>query len=195
MLVTLEGIDGAGKTTVLSALSDAYPEAVVTREPSESWYGEAVERSIAAPDSDSLAELFLFVADHADHLGRVVRPALADGSLVIADRYVDSRIAYQGATLRDEVKRPMEYVRGIHEPFTRMPDLTLYLDVDPETAAKRAGATNKMEHADFLADVRANYERLIDAEPDRFVRIDATNPPEEVVAAAEETLARVVDGE
>ena len=193
MLVTLEGIDGAGKTTVLSALSDAYPEAVVTREPSESWYGEAVERSIIAPDSDSLAELFLFLADHADHLGRVVRPALADGSLVIADRYVDSRIAYQGATLRDEVKRPMEYIRGIHEPFTRMPDLTLYLDIDPETAAERAGATNKMEHADFLADVRANYERLIDAEPDRFVRIDATRPPEEVVAAAEETLARVVD--
>jgi dTMP kinase len=193
MLVTLEGIDGAGKTTVLSALSDAYPEAVVTREPSESWYGEAVERSIAAADSDSLAELFLFLADHADHLGRVVRPALADGSLVIADRYVDSRIAYQGATLRDEVKRPMEYIRGIHEPFTRMPDLTLYLDIDPETAAERAGATNKMEHADFLADVRANYERLIDAEPDRFVRIDATRPPEEVVAAAEETLARVVD--
>jgi len=193
MLVTLEGIDGAGKTTVLSALSDAYPEAVVTREPSESWYGEAVERSIAAADSDSLAELFLFLADHADHLGRVVRPALADGSLVIADRYVDSRIAYQGATLRDEVKRPMEYIRGIHEPFTRMPDLTLYLDIDPETAAERAGATNKMEHADFLADVRANYERLIDAEPDRFVRVDATRPPEEVVAAAEETLARVVD--
>lgn len=193
MLVTLEGIDGAGKTTVLSALSDAYPEAVVTREPSESWYGEAVERSIVAPDSDSLAELFLFLADHADHLGRVVQPALADGSLVIADRYVDSRIAYQGATLRDEVKRPMEYIRGIHEPFTRMPDLTLYLDIDPETAAERAGATNKMEHADFLADVRANYERLIDAEPDRFVRIDATRPPEEVVAAAEETLARVVD--
>ncbi|PSP57788.1 dTMP kinase [Halobacteriales archaeon QH_7_66_36] len=193
MLVTLEGIDGAGKTTVLSALSDAYPEAVVTREPSESWYGEAVERSIVAPDSDSLAELFLFLADHADHLARVVQPALADGSLVIADRYVDSRIAYQGATLRDEVKRPMEYIRGIHEPFTRMPDLTLYLDIDPETAAERAGATNKMEHADFLADVRANYERLIDAEPDRFVRIDATRPPEEVVAAAEETLARVVD--
>ena len=193
MLVTLEGIDGAGKTTVLSALSDAYSEAVVTREPSESWYGEAVERSIAAADSDSLAELFLFLADHADHLGRVVRPALADGSLVIADRYVDSRIAYQGATLRDEVKRPMEYIRGIHEPFTRMPDLTLYLDIDPETAAERAGATNKMEHADFLVDVRANYERLIDAEPDRFVRIDATRPPEEVVAAAEETLARVVD--
>ena len=193
MLVTLEGIDGAGKTTVLSALSDAYPEAVVTREPSESWYGEAVERSIVAPDSDSLAELFLFLADHADHLGRVVQPALADGSLVIADRYVDSRIAYQGATLGDKVKRPMEYIRGIHEPFTRMPDLTLYLDIDPETAAERAGATNKMEHADFLAGVRANYERLIDAEPDRFVRIDATRPPEEVVAAAEETLARVVD--
>ncbi|MFB6116901.1 dTMP kinase [Halosegnis sp.] len=192
MLVTLEGIDGAGKTTVLEALADAHPEAVVTREPTKSWYGEAVERSIADDDSDSLAELFLFIADHADHLDRVIRPALAADRLVLADRYVDSRLAYQGESLREELKRPMEYIRGVHEPFTRWPDATLYLDVDPETGAKRAGATNKMEHAEFLAGVRSNYERLVEAEPDRFVRIDATRPPEEVIATAERTLTRLL---
>lgn len=193
MLVTLEGIDGAGKTTILEGLSDAYPDAVVTREPTTSWYGEAVNRSISDDDSDPLAELFLFLADHADHLDRVIRPELADGTLVIADRYVDSRIAYQGAALRDEVNRPMEYIRGVHDPFTRWPDATLYLDIDPQTGAKRAGATNKMEHADFLARVRSNYEQLVDAEPERFVRLDASRSPEAVLASAEDVVGRLVE--
>ncbi|MFC7176080.1 dTMP kinase [Halosegnis marinus] len=192
MLVTLEGIDGAGKSTVLSALGHAYPDAVTTCEPTDSWYGDAVNRSIGDDDSDPLAELFLFVADHADHLSRVVRPALDEGKLVVSDRYVDSRIAYQGESLRGEVKRPMEYVRGVHAPFTRMPDATLYFDVDPETGAERAGATNKMEHADFLAGVRANYERLVESEPERFVRIDAERSPEEVLDATEDALERVL---
>lgn len=193
MLVTLEGIDGAGKTTVAEALADAYPEAVVTREPTDSWYGEAVDRSIESADSDPLAELFLFVADHANHLSETVRPALEDGKLVISDRYVDSRIAYQGESLRGEVKRPMEYIRGIHSPFTRMPDRTLYFDIDPKLGAERAGATNKMEHAGFLAGVQANYERLIEAEPERFVRIDAERSPEAVIEATESMLNRVLE--
>ncbi|KAB7515763.1 dTMP kinase [Halosegnis rubeus] len=188
MLITLEGIDGAGKTTVLEALSDSHPEACTTREPTTSWYGDAVDRSISSPDSDSLAELFLFIADHADHLSRVVEPALDAGELVISDRYVDSRIAYQGAALNGEVPRPMEYIRGIHTAFTRMPDATIYYDIDPETGAERAGATNKLEHADFLADVHENYERLIDRDPQRFHRIDATRSPEAVIDATEDVL-------
>lgn len=193
MLVTLEGIDGAGKTTVARALADAYPEAVTTREPTGSWYGEAVDRSIEADDSDPLAELFLFIADHADHLSGTIQPALDDGKLVISDRYVDSRIAYQGESLRGEVKRPMEYIRGIHAPFTRMPDRTIYFDIDPERGAERAGATNKMEHAGFLAGVQANYERLIEAEPDRFVRIDAERSPEAVIEATEDVFERLLE--
>ncbi|MDZ7747022.1 MAG: dTMP kinase [Halobacteriales archaeon] len=188
MLVTLEGIDGAGKTTVLEALSDAYPEALTTCEPTTSWYGDAVNRSISSPDSDSLAELFLFIADHADHLSRVIEPALADGDLIISDRYVDSRIAYQGAALDGELTRPMEYIRGIHTAFTRMPDATIYYDIDPETGAQRAGATNKLEHADFLAQVHRNYERLIDRDPERFHRIDASRSPEAVIDATEDIL-------
>jgi dTMP kinase len=195
MLITLEGIDGAGKTTAQEALSAAYPDAVCTREPTDSWYGEAVKRSIGDATSDPLAELFLFVADHADHLARTVQPALDDGRLVISDRYVDSRIAYQGASLCGVVDRPMEYVRGVHAPFTRMPDATLYFDVSPELGAERAGATNKMEHIDFLADVAANYERLLEAEPGRFVRIDATRSPEAVIESVEDVLSRLVDKE
>ena len=193
MLVTLEGIDGSGKTTVAEALRESLPgETVFTHEPTDSWYGEAVERSLGDADADPLAELFLYTADHADHLSRVVEPALADGALVVSDRYVDSRYAYQAATLDGVVRRPVEYVRGVHEPFTRAPDATLYFDVPPETGAERAGATNKFETAGYLAEVQANYERLIESDPDRFVRIDATRSPEAVVAAAEDVVERLL---
>ena len=181
MLVTLEGLDGSGKTTVWESLREVYPDAVFTREPTDSWYGEAVARSIDADDADPLAELFLYTADHADHLSRVVRPALADGDLVVSDRYSDSRYAYQGATLADSaVDDPVSYIQSIHQPFTRQPELTVYLDIDPETAAERSGKTNKFEQTDYLERVRANYERLIDAEPERFVRVDATQSPDAV---------------
>ena len=192
MLITLEGIDGGGKTTVAEALQDTLPEAVFTREPTDSWYGEAVERSIDDDGADPVAELFLYTADHADHLSRVVRPALEAGKVVVSDRYSDSRYAYQGATLDGVVRRPMEYVRGVHEPFTRAPDATLYFDVPPETGAERAGATNKFETAGYLAEVQANYERLVESDPDRFVRIDATRSPEAVVAATEDVVERLL---
>ncbi|MCY4730892.1 dTMP kinase [Natronomonas gomsonensis] len=193
MLITLEGIDGSGKTTVREALADSHPEAVFTREPTESWYGEAVNRSINDDAADPMAELFLYTADHADHLSRVVRPALNEGKTVISDRYSDSRYAYQGATLSGVVKQPMAYIKGVHEPFTRKPDATLYFDVPPKTGADRAGATNKFEAADYLEAVQQNYERLIDAEPNRFVRIDATQSPEEVIASAERVVADLLD--
>ena len=192
MLITLEGIDGSGKTTVAEALQDTLPEAMFTREPTDSWYGEAVERSIDDDGADPVAELFLYAADHADHLSRVVRPALEAGKVVVSDRYSDSRYAYQGATLDGVVRRPMEYVRGVHEPFTRAPYATLYFDVPPETGAERAGATNKFETAGYLAEVQANYERLVESDPDRFVRIDATRSPEAVVAAAEDVVERLL---
>lgn len=192
MLITLEGIDGSGKTTVWEALKDSY-DAVFTREPTDSWYGEAVARSISNPEADPLAELFLYTADHAAHLSNTIRPALDAGNVVISDRYSDSRYAYQGAALEGVVKRPMEYVRGIHQPWTRPPDVTIYLDIDPETGAARSGANDKFEQADYLADVRANYETLIGYEPERFVRIDATQPPEDVLDAVETTLERLLD--
>jgi dTMP kinase len=194
MLITLEGLDGSGKSTVWEALHDTYPDAVFTREPTESWYGDAVNRAIGDDDADPLATLFLFTADHADHLSRVVRPALDDGEVVISDRYSDSRFAYQAASLADsDLKRPLEYIKGIHAAFSRTPDATIYLDVDPETGAERSGATNKFEQAGYLAQVRANYERLIDAEPDRFVRVDATQSPEEVLDAVEAAIDDLLD--
>jgi dTMP kinase len=191
MLVTLEGLDGSGKTSCWEMLrdSDVVPaDATFTREPTNSWYGEAVERSIGDDDADPLAELFLYTADHADHLSSVVRPALDAGKIVISDRYSDSRYAYQGATLDGVLEDPMAFVQRVHQPWTRPPDVTIYLDVDPETAAERSGATNKFETAEYLADVRENYRRLIDAERERFVEIDATQPQDVVRNAVRDAL-------
>ena len=196
MLITLEGLDGSGKTTVWEALQDVYPDATFTCEPTDSWYGEAVSRSMADADADALAELFLYTADHANHLSETVRPALADGGLVISDRYSDSRFAYQGATIERsnaDVQRPLEYVRGIHSAFSRPPDATIYLDLDPQTAAERAGRTDKFERDGYLTAVRDNYERLIDADPGRFYRVDATRAPEDVIARVEEIVADLVE--
>lgn len=191
MLITLEGIDGSGKTTVWEALRDSM-NGVFTKEPTDSWYGESVVRSLANDDADPLAELFLYTADHADHLSRVIRPALERDEIVISDRYSDSRYAYQGASLEGVVPRPMEYVRGIHQPFTRPPDATIYLDVSPQVGAERAGATDKFEQAGHLAAVQANYEQLIEYNPDRFVRIDAERSPEEVINGVEKAIERLL---
>ncbi|MBP1921112.1 dTMP kinase [Halorubrum alkaliphilum] len=196
MLITLEGLDGSGKTTVWEALHDVYPDALFTREPTDSWYGDAVYRSIDDDDADPLAELFLYTADHADHLANTVRPALDEGRLVVSDRYSDSRFAYQAATIAAsdaDVARPLEYVRGIHSAFSRPPDATIYLDLDARTAADRAGRTNKLERDGYLSAVRKNYERLVEAEPERFVRIDATRSPEAVIDSVERALADILD--
>jgi dTMP kinase len=191
MLLTLEGIDGSGKTTCWETLRAEF-EATFTREPTDSWYGDAVRQSIADDEADSLAELFLYTADHAAHLAGTVRPALSRGDIVISDRYSDSRYAYQGATLADRFDDAVAFVRGVHEPWTRPPDVTIYLDVDPETGARRSGATDKFESVEYLTAVRDNYERLIGADSERFVRVDATQSAEtvqrEVVDIVEELL-------
>ncbi|WP_049901154.1 dTMP kinase [Natrinema sp. J7-1] len=198
MLVTLEGLDGSGKTTVWESLQDRFPDAVFTREPTDdSWYGDVVYRSIEDDDADPLAELFLYPADHAAHLSRVIEPALERGDLVLSDRYSDSRFAYQGATLAaadgHDLDDPLEYVVDIHRPFSIDPELTIYLDLDSETAAERAGTTNKFERAAYLESVRENYERLIERDPDRFVRVDATQSPDAVLEDVSDALAAAAE--
>jgi dTMP kinase len=195
MLLTFEGIDGSGKTTVWEALGagELLPaDAVLTREPTETWYGQNVRRSLSDSAADSLAELFLFTADHAAHLSRVIRPALDEGQVVLSDRYSDSRYAYQAASLEGIIEHPMEYIKGIHSPFTRQPDVTIYFDVPAKVGADRAGATDKLERRGYLAGVRMNYERLIEAEPERFIRVDATQSPEAVLAAVEDIIGDIL---
>ncbi len=182
MLITLEGIDGSGKTSVWEALQDEFPKAVFTSEPTHSWYGEAVRRSIADDSADPLAELFLYTADHASHLSSTVIPALDAGNLVISDRYIDSRFAYQATSLSSRFDDALSFVKSVHEPWTRYPDLTVFFDLDPKTGASRTDSSEKFETISFLSDVSANYERVMNADPDRFRRIDASEDKRSVLS-------------
>jgi dTMP kinase len=191
MFVTVEGVDGAGKTTVVEEMREEFDGATFTREPTESWLGDAVERAVSDDDSEPLTDLFLFAADHADHLRRVIRPALEDDALLVCDRYVDSRYAYQGATLSDRFDDAVAWVRGVHEPWTVYPDLTLLLDVSVETALERKDADDKYEREGFLSEVAANYRSLAEEE-DRFVVVDASRDADTVAeACAEEVRDRL----
>ncbi len=186
-LITLEGIDGTGKSSIANMLKKRFPDAVFTREPTKSRIGRAVKRSIES-DGDPLAELFLFVADHAEHIAKVIRPALAEGKIVFSDRYSDSRYAYQGATLSDDFDDALAWVQGIHRGWTVVPDMTILFTIDPAVAVSRCGVRGektKFEKLEFLKKVQDNFLRLAREEPRRFVIIDAGAELEKVEREAE----------
>lgn len=122
LLVTIEGIDGTGKSTLLAMLSETLADLspVFTREPGATWVGTAVRRAIAE-EADPVAEALLFAADHAAHLAAVVRPALDEDRLVISDRYTDSRYAYQTAMLEGLIPDPLAWLRSVHDGWTIPP--------------------------------------------------------------------------
>ena len=195
-LITLEGIDGSGKSTALERLK-AHPSmnnVVFTREPTTDWIGEAVERAIHS-DTDHLAELFLFTADHAEHISKVIQPALGNGKTVISDRYSDSRYAYQGVTLSDKFDDPMKWIQSIHNGWTVVPDMTILFDIDPKIAVERCGnrgEQTKFEKIGFLERVRANYLRLVKEDPQRFVIVDTDRSIKEIETDVVELLTSIV---
>ena len=140
LLVTLEGIDGTGKSTLLKALKEelADLDPICTREPGATWVGESVRRAIAE-QIDPITEATLFVADHAAHLATVVRPALAEGKLVISDRFSDSRFAYQSVTLEGVIPDPEGWLRAMHNGWSVVPDKTFLLAVPVDNALDRLG--------------------------------------------------------
>jgi dTMP kinase len=184
-LITLEGIDGSGKSTVAKKLQEnpdirAF-EPIFTREPTRGTLtGTAVEKAIQS-DTDQLAELFLFTADHAEHLAKLVKPALECGKSVISDRYSDSRYAYQGITLKTRLGNPLEWIKNLHRGWTIIPDLTFLFDIRPEISVERCGRRgdqSKFEKIEFLGGVRELFLRLAYEDPERFIVIDASCSPE-----------------
>lgn len=191
-LITLEGIDGTGKSTIAERLQKHFPDAVFTAEPTHAWTGEAVRTAIKK-DVDSLVELFLFMADHAEHIASVVGPALESGKIVISDRYSDSRCAYQGALLAG-FDDPVAWIQGLHS-WSIKPDLTILFTVDTEVAIKRCsrrGKKTKFEQPGFLAQVQSNFLRLAREEPERFVVIDAGKPLDDVEGLAADAIGNVL---
>lgn len=191
-LITLEGIDGTGKSSIAKMLKTRFPEAVFTKEPTQSWIGKAVKRSIES-ETDPLAELFLFVADHAEHIAKVIRPALEQGKTVISDRYSDSRYAYQGATLSNKFDDAMEWIQSVHKGWTIAPDLTVLFIIDPVIAVSRCGIRGnhtKFEKIEFLKKVQQNFLKLAKKEPNRFVVIDAGKELEVVGREVERVIEK-----
>ena len=192
LLVTLEGIDGSGKSTLHLALRELLfeLEPVLTREPGATWVGESVRRAIAE-QIDPVTEATLFVADHAAHLAKIVRPALAQGKLVISDRYSDSRFAYQSVTLQGVIPNPEEWLRAMHNGWTIIPDKT-YLCVLPiDEALSRLKPQNEREHfekGDILEKVQKNYLTFARADPMRFVVVDAMKEKDEIASFVADSI-------
>ncbi|MCG7854696.1 MAG: dTMP kinase [Methanoregulaceae archaeon] len=184
VLITIEGIDGSGKSSLVSSLArlleDECP--VITREPGSTWLGESVRRAIA-DGADPVTEALLFVADHAAHIATVIRPALSAGKLVISDRYSDSRYAYQQVMLEGIIDRPLAWLRAVHDGWTIPPDLTFLIVLPVEEALSRMGDGRTLEHfeeAGVLSRVQENYLSLAAEEPSRFVLVDGLKKEEEI---------------
>jgi dTMP kinase len=181
VFVTFEGADGAGKSTQVellrAALSDRTP--LVVREPGGTPLGERVRDLLLHGVSMSPeAEMLLFMAARAELLAEAIRPALEGGRMVIADRYHDSTLAYQGGGRGVETWWPADFPRPDRTFLLRLPS--------PEAGFGRIAGrrADRLEAAglDFHRRVAAAYERLAAAEPSRWVVLDATRPPEEVHA-------------
>jgi dTMP kinase len=191
-LITLEGGEGAGKSTVLEALRAQLGargiDVLVTREPGGTPAGEAIRRVLLDPQLRGLcaeAELLLMFAARAQLVRDVVQPALAAGRWVLSDRFTDASFAYQGGGRGQPVERIAELERWAAAGVT--PDLTVLLDLPVADGLRRAngrGAADRieMENAEFFERVRAAYRARAAAESQRFRVIDAGRPLAAVVA-------------
>ncbi|MBO1766118.1 dTMP kinase [Allobranchiibius sp. GilTou38] len=197
--VVFEGGDGAGKTTQIEALrawlAAGEQEVVVTREPGGTKLGLQLRDLLLHGDHVApRAEALIFAADRAHHVETVVRPALARGAVVIADRYQDSSIAYQGAGRTLDAKEIAEVSRWATQGL--VPDVTILLDLDPAVGLARRGPGGdrlEQEKADFHERVRAGFLALAAAASHRYLVVDATLPAEEVTALVRDRVAPMVE--
>jgi len=181
LFISLEGIDGAGKTTVAGSLQNEWDDVVVTREPSEMWTGKNVRNALQNEEINPLVDFFLFMSDRKNHIEEIIKPSLDDGCLVVSDRYADSTRAYQRDNLRGHVPSPESYINNVMQPWTFEPDITFYLDVSIETALERMDGEDKYEKEEYLRRVKGNYEDLMQYYGDRMVRIDGEQSKEDVL--------------
>ena len=194
--ITFEGPDGAGKTTVLQqllpALQELGSEVVTTREPGGVAIAEEIRNIILNPANtamDDKTELLLFIAARRQHLKEKILPPLVQGKLLLIDRFIDSSIAYQGFGRGLDI----DDIHWLNQFATDglKPDLTLYFDIDTEEGLARIARNADrdvdrldMEKADMHRRVRQGYLSILEQEPDRLVKIDASQPLEAVVADA-----------
>jgi dTMP kinase len=194
--ITLEGIDGAGKSTHLAWLADylrAQGRAVlVTREPGGTPLGENLRTLLLAEPMQPETETLLMFAARAEHLATIIRPALARGVWVVCDRFTDASFAYQGGGRGVAEERIAVLEAWVQAGL--QPDLTLLFDVPPEVSRERLNKTGnadrfEQEKADFFARVRATYLRRAERSAGRVRLVDATQPVTKVQEALRDILA------
>ena len=195
LFIKFEGTDGCGKTTQIELLKRYLEEkgykVVLTREPGAKGLGEKLREILLNYDGDvsSNCESFLFLADRAQHIDMLIKPAIERGEVVLCDRHTDSTVAYQG------------YGRGLDLDQIRMlndiatngvkPDMTFVFDIDIETAQKRVGKTkDRMESAgiEFFKRVRQGYLEIAKSEPERVKVLDATQTIETIANQVKEYI-------
>ena len=179
--ITLEGIDGAGKSSHIEPLATRLRSAghavVVTREPGGTPLAERLREALLHAPMDALTEVLLVFAARRDHVKQVIAPALARGDTVLCDRFTDATFAYQGASRGFDVAVLETLESWVHNDL--QPDLTLWFDLPAEQAAQRltgARAPDRFEQQDaaFFDRVRHGYLARAEAFPQRFVRIEAS---------------------
>lgn len=185
LFISFEGIDGAGKSTHISALAEAFRAqgraVTLTREPGGTPLAEKLRAMVLGDAMDALTEALLIFAARRDHLARVIAPALARGEVVLCDRFTDATFAYQGAGRGFDLKVLATLEQWVQSEGGRFiePQLTVWFDLPPEDAAARlqgARAPDKFEAQPvaFFRRVAAGYASRQQGQPGRFARIDAS---------------------
>lgn len=191
MFISLEGTEGSGKTTLITMLKSYFEnkgqQVVTAREPGGTPLAEDIRRLLLSTqhteEIDHRTELLLFYASRMQNYTQVIKPALDMGRVLIIDRYIDSSISYQSFGRGLDEK----YVKTLNELLIeRKPDITLWLDLPVEVGilrAKKRGVLDRFEQekVDFFNKVRSGYAILQQREPQRIIRIDATQPPEDIL--------------
>ena len=192
IFISFEGIDGAGKSSHVQAVADAFAQAkrrvVLTREPGGTPLAEKLRDMVLHDSMDPLSEVLLMFAARRDHLQQVIEPALARGDVVVCDRFTDATFAYQGAGRGFDlnVLRQLElWVQALPSGGLRQPDLTLWFSLDPAIAAQRLSNARlpdrfEAQPAEFFAKVHQGYSDRLQADSKRFARIDASVSLEQV---------------
>ena len=204
--LTVEGPDGSGKGTQIKRLAEALDrfgyEVVHSREPGGTPIGEKIREILLDRENAGMAdetEALLYAASRAQHVREKIRPAVAEGKVVLCDRFLDSSAAYQGGGR----KLGVDKVLAINAPAVdgTLPDLTVYLDIDHRTAmARRCAASEpdrlEMEAESFHARVEDGYHELIKRDPERFIVVNAERTREEIAKEiAEKVLGRLMEME
>ncbi len=194
--ITFEGIDGAGKSTHIEALAAGLRargcNVVLTREPGGTELAESLRDLVLHRPMDALTETLLVFAARRDHLQRRIEPALTAGATVLCDRFTDATFAYQGGGRGFDPGVLTQLEAWVQQG--RQPDLTLWFDLPPATAAARRAAVrapDRFESQDeaFFARVREGYAHRRDADPARFAVLDANQPPEQVWVEVERAMS------